>query len=84
MKVQKDGLAPQSGFVWDEASGYYYDASSGFYYDGNTGYFCLFFYSPLRQILLQNARFLLKIHMDICRISLLCLIWSIGSEAFGR
>lgn len=47
MKVQKDGLAPQSGFVWDEASGYYYDASSGFYYDGNTGYFCLFFYSPL-------------------------------------
>ncbi|XP_015880130.3 SUPPRESSOR OF ABI3-5 isoform X1 [Ziziphus jujuba] len=35
--VQRDGLAPQSGFVWDEASGYYYDASSGFYYDGNTG-----------------------------------------------
>ncbi|OIV93704.1 hypothetical protein TanjilG_16555 [Lupinus angustifolius] len=29
--------APQSGFVWDEASGYYYDAASGFYYDGNTG-----------------------------------------------
>ncbi|KAF6153992.1 hypothetical protein GIB67_037696 [Kingdonia uniflora] len=28
--------APQSGFVWDEASGYYYDAASGFYYDGNT------------------------------------------------
>ncbi|OVA02493.1 G-patch domain [Macleaya cordata] len=35
--VQNDGLAPQSGFVWDEASGYYYDAASGFYYDGNTG-----------------------------------------------
>ncbi|KAL5544951.1 hypothetical protein UlMin_008735 [Ulmus minor] len=35
--AQKDGMAPQSGFVWDEASGYYYDASSGFYYDGNTG-----------------------------------------------
>lgn len=35
--VQKDGLALQSGFVWDEASGYYYDAASGFYYDGNTG-----------------------------------------------
>lgn len=35
--VQNDGSAPQSGFVWDEASGYYYDASSGFYYDGNTG-----------------------------------------------
>ncbi|XP_043718412.1 SUPPRESSOR OF ABI3-5 isoform X2 [Telopea speciosissima] len=34
---QKDGSAPQSGFVWDEASGYYYDAASGFYYDGNTG-----------------------------------------------
>ncbi|XP_042504623.1 SUPPRESSOR OF ABI3-5-like isoform X1 [Macadamia integrifolia] len=34
---QKDGSAPQSGFVWDEASGYYYDATSGFYYDGNTG-----------------------------------------------
>nr|XP_043638808.1 SUPPRESSOR OF ABI3-5 isoform X2 [Erigeron canadensis] len=33
----KDALAPQSGFVWDEASGYYYDAASGFYYDGNTG-----------------------------------------------
>ncbi|KAJ9549816.1 hypothetical protein OSB04_022359 [Centaurea solstitialis] len=33
----KDGSAPQSGFVWDEASGYYYDAASGFYYDGNTG-----------------------------------------------
>jgi hypothetical protein len=31
--------APQSGFVWDEASGYYYDATSGFYYDGNTGMF---------------------------------------------
>lgn len=31
--------APQSGFVWDEASGYYYDAASGFYYDGNTGMF---------------------------------------------
>eukprot|EP00252_Welwitschia_mirabilis_P000364 TRINITY_DN1038_c0_g1_i4.p1 TRINITY_DN1038_c0_g1~~TRINITY_DN1038_c0_g1_i4.p1 ORF type:complete len:1007 (+),score=258.07 TRINITY_DN1038_c0_g1_i4:326-3346(+) len=29
--------APQSGFVWDEASGYYYDAASGFYYDGHTG-----------------------------------------------
>ncbi|KAJ7963485.1 SUPPRESSOR OF ABI3-5 like [Quillaja saponaria] len=35
--MQRDGLAPQSGFVWDEASGYYYDAASGFYYDGNTG-----------------------------------------------
>eukprot|EP00268_Persea_americana_P015894 TRINITY_DN174_c0_g1_i6.p1 TRINITY_DN174_c0_g1~~TRINITY_DN174_c0_g1_i6.p1 ORF type:complete len:1000 (-),score=233.32 TRINITY_DN174_c0_g1_i6:4680-7679(-) len=34
---QKGGSAPQSGFVWDEASGYYYDASSGFYYDANTG-----------------------------------------------
>ncbi|CAI8608823.1 unnamed protein product [Vicia faba] len=32
-----DAGAPQSGFVWDEASGYYYDATSGFYYDGNTG-----------------------------------------------
>ncbi|KAF9591605.1 hypothetical protein IFM89_004834 [Coptis chinensis] len=35
--AQKNGSAPQSGFVWDEASGYYYDAASGFYYDGNTG-----------------------------------------------
>uniref|UniRef100_A0A7N1A5P5 Uncharacterized protein n=1 Tax=Kalanchoe fedtschenkoi TaxID=63787 RepID=A0A7N1A5P5_KALFE len=35
--VQGDSTAPQSGFVWDEASGYYYDAASGFYYDGNTG-----------------------------------------------
>lgn len=35
--AHKDALAPQSGFVWDEASGYYYDAASGFYYDGNTG-----------------------------------------------
>ncbi|KAL5745298.1 hypothetical protein ACOSP7_026444 [Xanthoceras sorbifolium] len=35
--VRKDGSAPQSGFVWDEASGYYFDAASGFYYDGNTG-----------------------------------------------
>lgn len=35
--VQHDGSAPQSGFVWDEASGYYFDAASGFYYDGNTG-----------------------------------------------
>ncbi|XP_057545373.1 SUPPRESSOR OF ABI3-5 isoform X2 [Amaranthus tricolor] len=34
---QKEGSAPQSGFVWDEASGYYYDAASGFYYDPNTG-----------------------------------------------
>ncbi|KAL6999354.1 hypothetical protein U1Q18_000515 [Sarracenia purpurea var. burkii] len=33
----KDASAPQSGFVWDEASGYYYDAASGFYYDGKTG-----------------------------------------------
>uniref|UniRef100_A0A7C9AWL4 SUPPRESSOR OF ABI3-5 n=1 Tax=Opuntia streptacantha TaxID=393608 RepID=A0A7C9AWL4_OPUST len=33
----KDSSAPQSGFVWDEASGYYYDAASGFYYDPNTG-----------------------------------------------
>ncbi|XP_057477903.1 SUPPRESSOR OF ABI3-5-like isoform X2 [Actinidia eriantha] len=32
-----DASAPQSGFVWDEASGYYYDSASGFYYDGNTG-----------------------------------------------
>ncbi|KAH9303209.1 hypothetical protein KI387_014792, partial [Taxus chinensis] len=31
------GSAPQSGFVWDEASGYYYDATSGFYYDGHSG-----------------------------------------------
>ncbi|KAA8526580.1 hypothetical protein F0562_008217 [Nyssa sinensis] len=37
LAVQKDASAPQSGFVWDEASGYYYDAASGFYYDGNTG-----------------------------------------------
>ncbi|XP_024024380.1 SUPPRESSOR OF ABI3-5 isoform X2 [Morus notabilis] len=37
IEVQKEGLAPRSGFVWDEASGYYYDAASGFYYDGNTG-----------------------------------------------
>lgn len=29
--------APQSGYVWDEASGYYYDAASGYYYDGNSG-----------------------------------------------
>ncbi|CAI9089686.1 OLC1v1024305C1 [Oldenlandia corymbosa var. corymbosa] len=35
--AQSDAQAPQSGFVWDEASGYYYDAASGFYYDGNTG-----------------------------------------------
>ncbi|XP_038685999.1 SUPPRESSOR OF ABI3-5 isoform X2 [Tripterygium wilfordii] len=35
--VRNDSSAPQSGFVWDEASGYYYDAASGFYYDGNTG-----------------------------------------------
>ncbi|KAL9224378.1 hypothetical protein vseg_000415 [Gypsophila vaccaria] len=34
---QKGSSAPQSGFVWDEASGYYYDAASGFYYDPNTG-----------------------------------------------
>ncbi|KAM0019988.1 putative OCRE domain-containing protein [Helianthus debilis subsp. tardiflorus] len=33
----KDASAPQSGFLWDEASGCYYDAASGFYYDGNTG-----------------------------------------------
>ncbi|KAJ6370779.1 hypothetical protein OIU77_001315 [Salix suchowensis] len=39
--VQKDGSAPQSGFVWDEASGYYYDAASGFYFDGNTGSLCV-------------------------------------------
>ena len=32
----KEG-APQSGYVWDEASGYYYDAASGFYYDPNRG-----------------------------------------------
>ncbi|XP_068635162.1 SUPPRESSOR OF ABI3-5-like [Aristolochia californica] len=36
-EAQMGDSAPQSGFVWDEASGYYYDASSGFYYDGNTG-----------------------------------------------
>ncbi|XP_054796805.1 SUPPRESSOR OF ABI3-5 isoform X2 [Prosopis cineraria] len=35
--AQTGALAPQTGFVWDEASGYYYDAASGFYYDGNTG-----------------------------------------------
>ncbi|KAK4479859.1 hypothetical protein RD792_015402 [Penstemon davidsonii] len=34
---QMDHSAPQSGFVWDEASGYYFHAASGFYYDGNTG-----------------------------------------------
>ena len=34
---QTNAPAPQSGFVWDEASGYYYDAASGFYYDGNSG-----------------------------------------------
>eukprot|EP00252_Welwitschia_mirabilis_P014229 TRINITY_DN3132_c0_g1_i1.p1 TRINITY_DN3132_c0_g1~~TRINITY_DN3132_c0_g1_i1.p1 ORF type:complete len:875 (+),score=212.77 TRINITY_DN3132_c0_g1_i1:446-3070(+) len=32
-----DSSAPQSGFIWDEASGYYYDAASGFYYDANSG-----------------------------------------------
>lgn len=37
MAIHSHGSAPQSGFVWDEASGYYYDAASGFYYDGNTG-----------------------------------------------
>ena len=31
-----DASAPQSGFVWDEASGYYYDSASQFYYDGHT------------------------------------------------
>ncbi|XP_068650242.1 SUPPRESSOR OF ABI3-5-like isoform X2 [Aristolochia californica] len=36
-EARPGGSAPQSGFVWDEASGYYYDAASGFYYDGNTG-----------------------------------------------
>ncbi|KAL8141804.1 hypothetical protein V2J09_014836 [Rumex salicifolius] len=35
--TQNEGSAPQSGFVWDEASGYYYDATSAFYYDPNTG-----------------------------------------------
>lgn len=35
---ETDSSAPQSGFVWDEASGYYYDATSGFYYDGTTGF----------------------------------------------
>jgi RNA-binding protein 5/10 len=40
--IQKSGTserieAPQSGFVWDEASGYYCDAASGFYYDGHRG-----------------------------------------------
>ncbi|GAB2273707.1 hypothetical protein Dimus_008488 [Dionaea muscipula] len=37
ISAQSEGSAPQSGFVWDEASGYYYDAGSGFYYDPNTG-----------------------------------------------
>ena len=41
-EAQQSGLAPQSGFVWDEKSGYYYDAASGFYYDGNTGLHCFF------------------------------------------
>ncbi|XP_057826098.1 SUPPRESSOR OF ABI3-5 isoform X1 [Cryptomeria japonica] len=35
--ISESGTAPQSGFVWDEASGYYFDAASGFYYDGHTG-----------------------------------------------
>jgi RNA-binding protein 5/10 len=37
IESSEGGTAPQSGFVWDEASGYYYDAASGFYYDGHTG-----------------------------------------------
>ncbi|XP_010032759.1 SUPPRESSOR OF ABI3-5 isoform X1 [Eucalyptus grandis] len=37
ISAKNDGSAPQSGFVWDEASGYYYDAASGFYYDGTSG-----------------------------------------------
>lgn len=46
VSVQNSSSAPQSGFVWDEASGYYYDAASGFYYDGNTGFtFLSFSYS---------------------------------------
>jgi len=36
-ETEAENGAPQSGFVWDEASGYYYDAASGFYYDGNRG-----------------------------------------------
>lgn len=40
---QKGGSAPQSGFVWDEASGYYYDAASGFYYDANSGKYLIYF-----------------------------------------
>ncbi|KAH7445957.1 hypothetical protein KP509_01G030500 [Ceratopteris richardii] len=46
-RAKKDGSslgkvnkAPQSGYVWDEASGYYYDAASGFYYDPQS---CLFY-----------------------------------------
>ncbi|KAL1195914.1 SUPPRESSOR OF ABI3-5 [Cardamine amara subsp. amara] len=37
IESQKGASAPQSGYVWDEASGYYYDAASGYYYDGNSG-----------------------------------------------
>ncbi|CAE6076232.1 unnamed protein product [Arabidopsis arenosa] len=37
IESQKGTSAPQSGYVWDEASGYYYDAASGYYYDGNSG-----------------------------------------------
>uniref|UniRef100_A0A1J3K961 RNA-binding protein 5 n=1 Tax=Noccaea caerulescens TaxID=107243 RepID=A0A1J3K961_NOCCA len=37
VEAQKGASAPQSGYVWDEASGYYYDAASGYYYDGNSG-----------------------------------------------
>lgn len=36
-ETEAENGAPQSGFVWDEASGYYFDAASGFYYDGNRG-----------------------------------------------
>lgn len=51
---QKDGSAPQSGFVWDETSGYYYDAASGFYYDGNTGWYLVCLLIWKRPVKLQN------------------------------
>lgn len=47
---QKDSYAPQSGFVWDEASGYYYDAASGFYYDGNTGFFLVMLHNMVSSV----------------------------------
>eukprot|EP00250_Pteridium_aquilinum_P006127 c16104_g1_i1 orf=566-3700(+) len=37
--TEKPNGAPQSGYVWDEASGYYYDAASGFYYDPHRSLF---------------------------------------------